>query len=290
MTSTVTAPGCPVCLSLDTHRYCSKDSSEYFACRQCQALFQHPIPDRHAMLQYAEKEYAAGVYGEYVGAREMKLAHFAARMDLMRPRVRQGALLDVGCSCGYFMEVALREGFDVRGLEFSQNAIDAASPEVRSRIIRTSVNELSGEHEQAYDVITAFDIIEHLERPIEFLRQARRLLRPGGAIVISTPDADHWLRPLMGARWPMLQPMQHLTIFSRASMRVALDAAGFQTEVIETAHKVLSYEYLINQVRPLNPVLFSLLTGVTRVVPRTAMRRSRRVNIGEVLAIARHAG
>jgi 2-polyprenyl-3-methyl-5-hydroxy-6-metoxy-1,4-benzoquinol methylase len=286
----MTVPRCPVCTSVDTNRYCHKDTSEYFACTSCQALFQHPVPDRQAMLNYAETEYAEGVYGEYVGAREMKLAHFAARMDLMRPRVRVGTLLDVGCSCGYFMEVAMREGFEVRGLEFSQHAIDAARPEVRARIIRTSVNELSGEHEQAYDVITAFDIIEHLERPLEFLQHARRLLRPGGVIVISTPDADHWLRPLMGARWPMLQPMQHLTIFSRKSMRVALDTAGFQTEVIETAHKILSYDYLINQVRPLNPLLFSLLRGATRVVPAAMMRRQRQVNIGEVLAIARQVG
>jgi len=285
------APRCPVCQSGGTARYCRKASADYYACGTCQALFQFPLPGREAMLGYAEAEYEdGGLYNEYVEAREMKLAHFTARMDLMRPRVRKGALLDVGCSCGYFLEVAARDGFEVQGLEFSKNAIAAAADSVRSRILRASVDDLDQQHDARYDVITAFDIIEHLERPREFLRSARRLLRPGGSIVISTPDADHWLRPVMGSRWPMLQPMQHLTIFSRRSLALALEAAGFQVDLVDTAHKTLSYDYLINQLPSLNPVLFTVMRGATRVVPSGIMRKYRQVNIGEVLAVATKVG
>jgi 2-polyprenyl-3-methyl-5-hydroxy-6-metoxy-1,4-benzoquinol methylase len=238
------------------------------------------------MLGYAEAEYDGGLYGDYVGAREMKLAHFRERLQVVRSHAPGGRLLDVGCACGYFLEVAANNGYDVWGLEFSRNAIAAAQPEIRPRIIHASLDALGREHEGRYDIISAFDIIEHLEQPVEFLRQAKRLLRPGGSLVISTPDADHWLRPLMGARWPMLQPMQHLTIFSRQSLRAALDAAGFRTGLVVTAHKVLSYQYLIDQLRLLNPMLHPVLTGVSRVVPRRVMQRYRKVNIGEVLAIA----
>jgi 2-polyprenyl-3-methyl-5-hydroxy-6-metoxy-1,4-benzoquinol methylase len=239
------------------------------------------------MGDYADAEYGAGgLYRDYVDARDMKLAHFSERLRLMRPHVTPGRLLDVGCACGYFLEVAERDGFDVRGVESSQNAIAAASPQIRPKITHASLDVVAAEEDGGYDAITAFDVLEHLERPLEFLAQARRILRPGGHLAISTPDADHWLRPLMGARWPMLQPMQHLTIFSRKSLRLALDTTGFADIVVQPTHKVVSYEYLIHQVRSLNPAIFAMLTATMRVVPGGVMRHYRKVNIGEVLAIA----
>ena len=287
--------GCPICGSARVRPYCEKDGARYSACRDCQVLFQAQAPDRDAMLGYADNEYAdGGLYQEYVDARAMKIAHFRARMEWMRPHLGQGSggagprqLLDVGCACGYFLEVAVDEGFEVQGLEFSPNAIAAARPDIRAKILNARVDSLDAHHEARYDVITAFDIIEHLDKPLEFLASARRLLRPGGHLVISTPDADHWLRPLMASRWPMLQPMQHLTLFSHRSLRLALEGAGFSSITLDTAYKVISYEYLVNQLRTLNPWLFSGLRALTRLAPSGPMTRYRRVNIGEVMAIAR---
>jgi SAM-dependent methyltransferase len=291
--------GCPICGSANVRPYCEKDGAAYYACRDCRVLYQAQAPDREAMLGYADGEYDGGLYQEYVDAHEMKIAHFRARMARMRPHLALGSggpgsggagprqLLDVGCACGYFLEVAVEEGFDVHGLEFSPNAIAAARPDIRAKILNARVDDLGAQHDARYDVITAFDILEHLDKPLEFLAQARRLLRPGGSLVISTPDADHWLRPLMASRWPMLQPMQHLTLFSHRGLRLALEGAGFSSIELDTAYKVISYEYLVNQLRTLNPWLFSALRAMTRLAPAGPMNRYRRVNIGEVMAMAR---
>jgi 2-polyprenyl-3-methyl-5-hydroxy-6-metoxy-1,4-benzoquinol methylase len=289
---------CPICGSARVRPYCEKDGAAYHACRDCRVLFQAHAPDRDAMLGYADSEYDGGLYQEYVDAHAMKIAHFRARMAWMRPHLGLGSgapgsggaeprrLLDVGCACGYFLEVAVDEGFEVQGLEFSPNAIAAARPDIRAKILNARVDSLDAHHDARYDVITAFDILEHLDKPLEFLAQARRLLRPGGHLVISTPDADHWLRPIMASRWPMLQPMQHLTLFSHRSLRLALERAGFSSIALDTAYKVISYEYLVNQLRTLNPWLFSVLRATTRLAPSGPMTRYRRVNIGEVMAIA----
>jgi 2-polyprenyl-3-methyl-5-hydroxy-6-metoxy-1,4-benzoquinol methylase len=280
-------PACGVCGSARTQRYCRKGGSEYHECQECRSIFQHPLPSPDSMRGYADEEYDRGLYREYVQARPMKVAHFEHRLRLVAPRIGKGRLLDVGCACGYFMEVAAREGHDVQGLEFSENAIAAASPSIRPRILHASIDTLRGAHERRYDVITAFDIIEHLDQPLQFLEDARRLLAPGAHLVLSTPDVDHWLRPLARSRWPMLQPMQHLTLFSRHSLRVALERAGFVDVHIETAHKVISWEYLVGQIRTLNPWLHAVLRHAARIVPTGTLRRYRAINIGEMLAIAR---
>lgn len=88
----------------------------------------------------------------------------------------------------------------------------------------------------------------------------------------------------------MLQPMQHLTIFSEKALLLALQATGFEVVLSEKAHKTLSFAYLVNQIQELNPVLSTTLKTVGRLVPRGTMNRYRHVNIGELLVIANKRG
>lgn len=84
----------------------------------------------------------------------------------------------------------------------------------------------------------------------------------------------------------MLQPMQHLTIFSDKSLRLALEMTGFELVMLDRAHKTVSFAYLVNQIRELNPVLSTTLQKVGRLVPQSTMNKYRHINIGELLVIA----
>jgi SAM-dependent methyltransferase len=242
------------------------------------------------MISYVNTQYEKGHYSDYVMAREMKLDHFRWRMDRMRPYLKPGRLLDVGCSCGYFLEVAAGEGYEIAGLEFSSSAIATADVSVRPCIRQASVEELSQQQGSRYDAVTAFDLIEHLDQPRDFLAAVHSLLSPGGTLALSTPDVRHWLRYLMRSRWPMLQPMQHLTLFSAKSLRCALEAAGFEVALSEAAHKTVSFAYLIDQIRDLNPAVSAGLRTIGKVMPRSTMSRYHHINIGELLVIARKRG
>ncbi len=237
------------------------------------------------MIGYVEDEYQSGKYRDYVSSRPMKLQHFEARLRQLGDHVRPGRLLDVGCSCGYFLEVAAAAGFDVHGVEFSRSAIQAAAPQVRSRIVEGTLEQATPRG--PFNVISAFDLVEHLHDPRGFLTHCLSLLAPDGVLVVSTPDTDHMLRPIMRTRWPMLQPMQHLHLFSRRALRQTLETSGFVDVRVETAYKTLSADYLINQIKALNPVLSTVLQALTRPFPTSVLQRPRHVNIGEILAIAR---
>jgi 2-polyprenyl-3-methyl-5-hydroxy-6-metoxy-1,4-benzoquinol methylase len=237
------------------------------------------------MATWADAEYRSGAYHDYVAARPMKIRHFEDRLDNLGGRVRPGRLLDVGCSCGYFLEVAAARGFDVHGVEFSPAAIAAASPKVRPRILEGTLDSV--QIEGGFDVVSAFDLIEHVRNPKSFLRRCAALLSPGGVLLLSTPDTGHFLRLVMRSWWPMLQPMQHLFLFSRRALITALQAEGFEEVTAETAYKTLSVDYLLGQIRSLNPLLCGALAALTWPVPPSMLRRYRRINIGEILAVGR---
>jgi cyclopropane fatty-acyl-phospholipid synthase-like methyltransferase len=237
------------------------------------------------MVAYADAEYDGGAYQAYVAARAMKIRHFEDRLRQLQPYVRPGRLLDIGCSCGYFLEVAAAQGFDVRGVEFSKSAIAAARPDLQARIVNGSLEDLPAD--ERFDLISAFDLVEHVPDPAAFLQQCRARLVAGGVIALSTPDTGHFLRPLMRSRWPMLQPMQHLHLFSARALAHSLEAAGFSDVTVTTAYKTLSFGYLLDQISTLNPLLASGLGTMGRLMPASALRKYRRINIGELLAVAR---
>jgi SAM-dependent methyltransferase len=238
------------------------------------------------MQSFAEAEYSDGVYQEYIRARELKYVTFRARLALIQRYVSSGRLLDVGCACGYLVDAALQAGYDAYGIEFSAAAINQASPEARQRILLGNIDQLKVETLGQFDVITAFDIIEHSLVPLQFLSQLRTLLRPGGCLVLTTPDTRHILRFLMGERWPMLQPLQHTFLFSRQSLRLAVEQVGLQLASVRRATKCLTMDYLAGQIEDHNPSLHRVYRILSPLIPQVMRRHPFQVNIGEMLAVA----
>jgi SAM-dependent methyltransferase len=239
------------------------------------------------MVRYADIHYRTGVYRDYLRSRDVKHQHFRRRLAAFESRFPPpGRLLDLGCSCGFFLDIALERGYDAYGVEFSAEAIAAARPETKRRIRWDNVSTAVAAQPGGYDVVTAFDIIEHLKDPVVFLRGIAGMLAPNGGVVLSTPDTRHVLRYLMGRRWPMLQPMQHITLMSRLGVRIALERAGFGRVMISAAQKTLTPEYLFEQLREHNPALHAAYAAARRLVPDSVASHRLTFNIGELLAVA----
>lgn len=283
---------CIIC-DYDSSLYCSKEGATYFKCSSCGTIFQYPFPALQDMVDYANKEYKDGKYKKYLDADDLKYATFEYRLkkvlEQFNTQKRLGAsprVLDVGCSNGRFIEVALRNELDAWGVEFSESAIAAASEDVRGRIYHGDANNIDNLGIKKFDVITAFDLIEHLFDPISFLNNLRKLLNKNGIIVMTTPDASSPLRSIMGKSWPMLQPFQHTILLSRKGCKIMLQKAKYEHISIGATKKVVTPDYLFGQLVGINPLLHRIYESGKRILPRFVREKHIQVDIGEMMVVA----
>jgi SAM-dependent methyltransferase len=157
------------------------------------------------------------------------LAHLSARL---RRFYISGRLLDVGCGAGAILSVMARDGWQAEGTELSE----LAASRLRAQGHRVHVGEL---HElelpdRSYDVVILSEIIEHLLEPRTALACAVRLLRPGGALYLTTPNFDALSRRLLGARWRVISVPEHIRYFNGSSLGALLTDVGLRVVSLST--------------------------------------------------------
>jgi SAM-dependent methyltransferase len=151
-----------------------------------------------------------------------------------------------------FVDIAARHGWDAWGVEPSRWAVEEAS--------RQGLRVIQGTTETAdlprgfFDVVTMWDVIEHLTDPLGELVRVRDLLKPGGYLVVHTIDIGSLFARLMGSRWPWLMEM-HVYYFTRPTLRRLLEEAGFSVVGIRAQGRYLRLGYLMNRVAALFPWL-----------------------------------
>src|SRR6266446_4240394 len=189
---------CPI-NKLPARFYAHKGRAEYYIEPKEGVIFQRVLPSVADMEAFVQQEYKGGNYCAYTEMEHLKKRTAELRLSRIRQYGAPGnRLLNVGCSVGLFLEVALDFGFDAHGVELSSQAVAMAKARVRGRITQADVNEHIRKDGTRYDVITAYDIIEHTQDPAAFLKDLYDALEPRGVIAIATPDTDRFLRYVMG--------------------------------------------------------------------------------------------
>ena len=156
-------------------------------------------------------------YSDYLGAEPVLRREFAHSVDFVRRFTRSGRLLDLGCAYGFFLKEA-RSHFETFGIELAEHAA-ASCREAGLNVLSGVANETNMEQIGEVDVITMFDVIEHLPQPREVLARCYRYLKPGGVIVITTGDFASIVARWAGAKWRLMTPPQHLWYFTKESLR-----------------------------------------------------------------------
>lgn len=136
-------------------------------------------------------------------------------------------LLDIGCGSGSFLKLAREAGFRVQGLEASPEAGEAAETILPGRVVVGDERELirSG---ATFHVLTLFHVLEHLPRPLDYLRRIRRLLAEDGGLVVQVPNSHSIQAALLGSRWYGLDCPRHIHNFTARALIELLRRAGFR--------------------------------------------------------------
>lgn len=150
---------------------------------------------------------------------------YQRRLRRIGPPTGERRLCDLGCGDGQFLELARDHGWDVSGIEMNPAAAKRA--EERGAVVYEGlVEETSDVPAGTFDLVTAWDSVEHTPDPVAFLQAARSLLRPGGLLALTTLNVNSAVARLYRDGWSMYVE-DHFTYWSRQSLAATLGTAGF---------------------------------------------------------------
>jgi hypothetical protein len=210
-----------------------KDGFELVSCVTCGMLMRRMLPAPEELDEIYAPEYftysaenPVDGYADYLGDAERHREAARRRLSLLgRLTSSRGRLLDVGAAAGFFVDEALRAGWEAEGVDIASHLVDWGRRELG---VPLRVGDLGAvEGRQAFATITMWDYIEHSLDPAGELARANELLVRDGLIALSTGDLDSLAARLSGSRWHLLTPRHHNFFFSARTLRRLLARSGF---------------------------------------------------------------
>lgn len=221
---------CPICETLGEKAFCEEYTDpigqrtyQILVCADCSAQFAWPFEQPGAewyKIFSPPDSYEGCDHGRFHRFLEGRKGHGQS-------------LLDIGCGTGDFLHQAKQSGYEVVGVDINEPALKEARRKGLANVFCGSLDEFRKANPDAtFDVVTAFEVLEHLSNPNEFMRQIAGLLRPGGTLAVSVPNAD---RPMPFARDVFDQPPHHLSRWTADALRRFLRNHGYMVEEMETS-------------------------------------------------------
>jgi len=226
-----------------------KDGYRLVRCQNCRLLFVSNPPSevQRAHLYSFESGYHA-VLDMDPAASAFHECEASLNLRLLRKYVNSGRLLDVGCSTGIFLGAALASGWSGQGLEYSPDSSKIAR-EAHGLDVQTGELRPDTYAPSSFDVVTFWDVIEHLPDPRGTLTLVIDILAPGGLLLLKTPNADG-LYPRLALRlarqlgfWGHAEPPGHLYQFSVESLTKLAQQSGFEVVAVHHQRIPISYSF-----------------------------------------------
>ncbi|MBI3317688.1 MAG: class I SAM-dependent methyltransferase [Candidatus Omnitrophica bacterium] len=244
------ARACPLCRARRSRVISSgQEGILFLRCPGCDVGYWEDLWDEERVRGHYHAYYSpAGAWDDPIT--RSRYESILARMERFRP---PGRILDVGCGAGQFLAVAESRGWRGTGLEVSRSALDLLKQRrgAQFQVMETTLQELDLP-EGSFDAVTLFEVLEHLDQPVELLRRAAALLKEGGLLYLTTPNLNSLSRRLLGGRWRVIAP-EHRCLFSPASIRQALEKA--RVRPIEMRTKNLDLPEIFSKLRGLRTAL-----------------------------------
>jgi SAM-dependent methyltransferase len=212
---------CPACESTVSFKRGQKNGFEMLTCTRCSTLYTSQLPGAESVKNYDDYYRDENLSApEFVNRRLHEIvSDFSAYKQHNR-------LLDVGFGAGTLLEAARNAGFEAFGLEVSERAVTSARA-MGFEVFCGTIQEAQYP-ENYFDVVTASEVLEHVPDPKAVLQEIARVLRPDGLLWLTTPHGRGLSGKLLGLKWSVVCPPDHLQLFSRSGGLGMLKAAGLR--------------------------------------------------------------
>lgn len=244
--------GCPVCRHTSVVVCFEKRGVEIMRCEDCGLRYWVPGDDFQPADVYDARYFESSDhdrgYDDYAGQESVLRTNFARRLARL-PRPSPGTrLLDIGAAYGFAVAEAAERGFVASGLEISLDAARRAGAAAPGRVVAADALRApfaSG----SFDVVTLWDVLEHLADPHVAIAEAARLLRPGGRLVLTTGDVGSLVARLSGRRWHLYTLPEHLFFHTRSSLLRLFEAHGLEVRTMRSDASHYTLGYVVERLR-----------------------------------------
>ena len=225
---------CLVCESGSREPLWKAHGISLLRCRDCGHHYFEKMP-RDLREVYEGEDYLEKSKTSYLTNVDYRLKRFAAErlhlLDEQHPFRPGQSLLDIGCGTGWFLHSAKRAGYESFGFEFSSALAHFTASTVGCTVYDSTLASIRAK----FDVVTLFDVIEHVPNPAETFRTVRALLKPDGVALVFTPNFDSLAIKTQKADSNLVMPTRHLSYFTKSSVRKLCSVAGMKLLWFRTA-------------------------------------------------------
>lgn len=231
---------CKNCYSKNVALFLSVDKTySLYKCDNCSIVFTFPQPK--ATKQVNQKIY------DSKEELESRTANFAEEYKRAKQHIlnfkrykKSGKYLDVGCSYGIGLKAAKDLGFEVLGVEPTEKAVEYAKKHFKVKVIQKTL-EKAKLKSNSFDIVSLYDVLEHIPNPNKFLREIRRILKPQGLIVIQSPNIESYAFTFLTTDWNWLLVPNHLWHLSKNSTFWLLEKNEFHIKSFTTSDSIYDF-------------------------------------------------
>ena len=221
---------CPVCAADAPRRMFEKNGGTYVKCGDCGMVYLNPVFKDDALVEYYKNNSSCQA-SAHESESDFYNSIYSRGLDVLSCFTEKGRLLDIGCSGGYFLDIASQRGWKTAGVELNQAEV-AIARERGHRIWDVPVEAI--EFDVSFDAITLWDVFEHIKGGAEYLHTLRKILSPKGVVFLQIPNAWSLAARTLHERCNMFDGIEHVNLYTPDSITSLCEKNGFKILFLET--------------------------------------------------------
>jgi 2-polyprenyl-3-methyl-5-hydroxy-6-metoxy-1,4-benzoquinol methylase len=227
---------CCVCDNKEPKQFSLKYQKEKFAVVVCNQCDFHFIPPYYRKkIEYSNYKNSSVTDAIRSGNNWLKVQRHKLRFKFVSKFVKQGKLFDLGAGWGHFMLAGKELGYDVYGVEISEEPYKYCVQDLKLPVDHIDFFEM--DENKKFDVITMWDVLEHIDKADVFLQKCHKLTADNGYLILQVPQIDSYFAKKQKDKWNMMG-LDHVNYFSKKNMQQILANSGYEMVAIKSSFEI----------------------------------------------------
>ncbi len=227
---------CCVCGNKDPEKFKLKYQKENFAVVTCNTCSLHFIPPYYRKkIEYTQYKNQAVTDAVRHGNNWVKVQRHKLRFKFIQKFIKSGRLFDLGAGWGHFMLAGKELGYEVYGVEIAEQPYLYCVNDLKLPV--DHIDFFKMDESRQFDIITMWDVLEHIDKAGPFVDKCAKLTRPNGYLVLQVPQIDSYFAKRHGDNWKMMG-LDHVNYFSKKTITQILQNHGYEVLKIKSSFEI----------------------------------------------------